>query len=157
MTISKSNSNALETLLKASVARYDRALAHFTGNEEPFKTFDIASNQEDGHKVFEIPMIPFRWTESFTGLHTMMVDDNERRTVCICRSYGAVRLPPYSHRRNERMIVIEGKIIDCRTGVVYEKESIIDYPADVEREFEFVDCIFNLILTPPLDFKQNQK
>lgn len=144
----------LQEVLRHTTARFNEAVAYITN--KPFKVYQINSNNNPRPRVFEIPMLPFKWVESFEGLHTMMIDDNLNRTICCCRSVGSVRLPPFSHRRNERIIVIEGRIIDHNLGIAYDKQSIVDFPRHAVRDLEFIDCVFSIILTPPLDYKQNE-
>lgn len=147
------NPSLLPDILKQSIARFTAAAENFV-SEKPIKVWNI-HDQSDEKRIFKIPMLSFRWEESFEGLHTMLLDDNLQRTICVCKSYGAVRLPPYSHKRNERIIVIEGKIIDHVMQKEYPRESIIDYSKDTVRDLEFIDCTFNIILTPPLDFHKD--
>lgn len=151
MTDNSKLESALKSAYKVAVARFAAAIESVT-SEEPYKVYDIEANQPEENRIFRIPMIPFRWEESFEGLHTMLLDDNNHRSICICKSHGSVRLPQYTHRRNERIMVIEGKIIDHILDFSYGPDDTIDIPMNVVRDLEFIDCVFSIVLTPPLDF-----
>lgn len=144
---------ALKELHAKSLARQQLAIDNFLGNDTSYKILELKTAEEAEGTVFEVPMIPFKWVESFEGFFTMLVNDGSSRSICMCKSKGSVRLPQYSHPRNERFIVIDGKVVDHVTEKVYNPDDVFDYPSDSTRDLEFIDCIVTLILTPCLEFK----
>lgn len=155
--VMQSQKDKLEEILTKSVARFDAAISNLIGGDVPFKVMKINPIDGDACKadqVFEIPMIPYQWIESFEGLETMMIDDTPEKTICLFRSHGQVRLPAYYHKRNKRMLIISGTLVDYVMNKSYEKDSIIDYPAEVVRDLEFIDCTVVVTLTPTLEFKK---
>lgn len=142
-------------LLSHATKRFHRASESFVTGGLPFRVMDIEFEDTE-KRIFEIPMIPFRWSPSFEGLETMLVDETPEKTICLCRVTGSVRLPKYSHKRNERVIIASGKVIDHIMQKTYFAGDIIDYSRDVIRDWEFIDCVLTIILTPPLEYNSQK-
>lgn len=143
----------------ASIDRYNSAADAMISGER-FKVLELTYNNNANSNTsgtFKIPMARFKWTESFQGMFTMLLDDDSARTICACKTEGSVRIPLYSHDRNERIILIEGVIIDHTFNKTYIAGDVIDYPMTVLRSIEFIDAVFNMIFTPPLSFQINEQ